>query len=250
LVSALVGPAPSGAKVVYTDERIFGAAAREIGPDVPNDVPKKYRRKLQKMEFFNPNMFWDVEELIRWEERHGFIEDMTPEIRSILEDYVDKGFVLFGTLIQHPQVANPATFRACSVAIQRAVIVHDEGRENLFRRSYLHSADDSGNFVNFVPRGGVGMSFASDTVWFPLRLTEIIHEPASFLVLDILTPEPVEPQQVGQQLPGPLEATQVETELGEVPPGQMEFQGKNYHVMRITGQLQGQQRWDDLNLQI
>jgi len=32
-------------------------------------------------------------------------------------------------------------------------------------------------------------SFASDTIWFPLETTQLIDEPESYVVLDILTPE-------------------------------------------------------------
>ena len=249
LVSALVGPAPRDAKVVFTDERIFSAAAREIGPDAPDSFPQQYRRALHRMELFNISMFWDFEELLHWEERHGFAEEMTPEIRSILEEYLNKDYVIIGTLIQYPKTGNPAAFKAHGIVLQRAVIVYDEGRENLFLRSYAHSVDDSGNSVNFVPRGGIEMSFASDVVWYPLMLTEIINEPAAHVVLDILTTEPTDLQQIGRQLPGPLEAVEVESKLGEVP-GQMEYQGKNYHVTRITGQLPSKQRWDDLSIEV
>jgi hypothetical protein len=247
---AWVGPAPRDAKVVFTDEGIFRTAALEIGPDVPKNVPKEYRRRLLKAEFFNPNMFWDIEELLRWHERHGFPGELAQDTRAVLEDYLNTDYALFGTLLQHPPVENPEQFAACSVVLQRAVIIYDGERESLFRRSYFHSADGSGNFVNFVPRGGVGMSFASETIWFPLRLTEIIEEPASYVVLDILTPGPLDDlQRIQQQLPGPLQAVQVETELGTVP-GQMEYEGRNYHVTRIAGQLSRRERWEDLNLAV
>jgi hypothetical protein len=244
LVVTWVGPVPKEAKVTFTDGKIFSAAARVMGPEVPNDLPKKYTYKLRKAELFNASMHWDLDELTRWEERHG-IEEMEEEPLSIFRDYLERGHPIFGALVQHPPVANPREFRACSVVLQRAVIVFDEGRENLFLRSYFHSAQDDENFVNFVPRGGVEMSFASDTIWFPLELTRVIQEPAAQVVLDILTSEPLD----SERLPHPFQAVRSEASFGEVPE-HMEYRGRNYHVTRVAGQLSSGERWEDLNLAV
>jgi hypothetical protein len=76
-------------------------------------------------------------------------------------------------------------------------------RQDLFLRSYFHSAKrDSSEFVNFVPSGSVHYSFKSDSAWFPLELTRFITEPASYVELDIVTPE-VFPR---ENLPAPFKA--------------------------------------------
>ncbi len=210
--------------------------ARVTGPDIPKDFPKKYLKNLQKVELFNASMSWDTQELARWEKRHGV--EMEKEPVAIFEDYLKTGHVIFTTLVGHPRVPDPQRWIACSVVLQRAVIVYAEGskgREKLFLRSYFHSAKDSENFVNFVPRGGIEVSFASDTIWFPLELTRVIQEPASYVVLDVLTPKPLDVK----QLPEPFR-------LGKT--GQMQYQGKLYSVTRATAKLAAKQKWPDLRL--
>jgi len=116
------------------------------------------------------------------------------------------------------------------------VIVHAKGRETLFFRSYLHTARDAEDFVNLVPRGGIQMSFASETLWFPLETTRgCVQEPASYVVLDILTPKP-------------LDAAQLPKAFRQEKTGQMPYRGETYTVTRVTAKLAAKQKWPDLNL--
>jgi hypothetical protein len=237
LVISWVGPAPGTAKVTYTDGQIFNTVARVTGRDIPKGFPEKYTQDLHEVEMFNATMAWSTNEVTSWHKR--YLGEIGQEPLSIFEEYLRTGHVIFGTLVQHPPV-NPdaAQFRACSTVLQRGVIVHaraSPGRETLFLRSYLHSAKDPQTFVNFVPRGGVQMSFASDTIWFPLELTRVIQEPASYVVLDILTTKALGPKQIPQPF-------RIEEE------GRMRHEGERYHVTRITATLAAKQKWPDLKI--
>jgi hypothetical protein len=237
LVISWIGPAPGTAKVAYTDGQVFSTVARVTGRDIPKGFPEKYTQDLHEVEMFNASMSWSTNEVTSWHKR--YLGEIGQEPLSIFEEYLKKGYVIFGTLVQHPPV-NPdaAQFKACSTVLQRAVIVHTRaspGRETLFLRSYLHSAKDSKTFVNFVPRGGVQMSFASDTIWFPLELTRVIQEPASYVVIDILTPNPLG----AKQIPQPFH---IEEE------GRMSHEGERYHVTRITATLAAKQKAPDLEI--
>jgi hypothetical protein len=237
LVISWIGPAPGTARVTYSDGQIFNTVARVTGRDIPKGFPEKYTKDLHEVEMFNATMAWSTSEVTSWHKR--YLGEIGPEPLSIFEEYLRTGHVIFGTLLQHPPV-NPtaAQFRACSTVLQRAVIVHTHaspGRETLVLRSYLHSAKDSETFVNFVPRGGVQMSFASDTIWFPLELTRVIQEPASYVVLDILTSQPLG----AKKIPQPF---RIEEE------GRMRHEGERYHVTRITATLAANQKWPDLKI--
>jgi hypothetical protein len=226
---------PANAKVTYADGSIFEAAARVQGPEIRSNFPQRYTRDLHVVEVFNPSMHWDFEGFARWEERHG-IEDIREEPWPSIfgRYYLERGYPIFGTLVQFP-VDNPELFLTCSPVLQRGVIVYGDGREDLFLRSYFHSRQDEENFVNFVPRQGIHMSFLSDGIWFPMALTggelEVSPVPASYVVIDILTPDRFHPR----GLPEPLEV--VRSEAGSDAPEQMDYQGRDYFVTRIVGEL-------------
>lgn len=147
---------------------------------------------------------------------------------------------MFGALVEHPNAADPDQLSACSVVLQRGVIVYDnEGtlqpKETLFLRDRFHSAKDSENFVNFVPRGAIQMSFPSESIWFPLERLEGIEELASYVVLDILTLKPLS----YEQLPKPFQLEKT---------AQMQYQGKSYSVARITAKLAAGHELTELRL--
>ena len=75
------------------------------------------------------------------------------------------------------------------------------------------------------------MSFASDTIWFPLETTQLIDEPESYVVLDILTPERLD----GKELPQPFRLEKS---------GQMKYNGETFHVARVTAKLPKQKTAD------
>lgn len=204
------------------------------GPEIPKDFPAKYTKDLKRVGLFNASMSWDIQQLVRWEERHGI--QMEKEPSAIFEDYLRTNHVIFSTLVEHPKVNDAARYTACSVVLQRGVIVYGSPRERLFLRSYFHSAKDSENFANFVPRGGIEISFASDTIWFPLELTRVIQEPASYVVLDILTPKPFRTKELREPF-----------RVGKG--GEISYEGRKYYVSRVTAKLAAKQKWPDLRLQ-
>jgi hypothetical protein len=127
-------------------------------------------------------------------------------------------------------------FAACNVWLQRGVIVERGGMQTLYLRSYLHSAADENTFVNFVPAGGVQMTFPSSSLWFPLELTSVNREPISFLALDVLTQKKLE-----ARLPRGLQVTKR---------GRASFEGHQFQAIRISGALETNKRHEDLLLKI
>jgi hypothetical protein len=223
LVVTWVGPTKGSAKVRLSGGDVFRRVAEITGSDIPDSYPDKYLQNLEDSEVFNSSMAWSTEELTRWEGRYGI--EMEPEALEIFERYLLSKHVLFMSLVGHPQVPNPEEFRACSLVLQRGVIVYDQGQEDLFLRSYFHSATDQGEFVNFVPREGVHFAFPSDSIWFPFELTELISEPASFIELDILTRTPLD----DESLP---------SFLGSRRSGRVWLEGEKYQATRISGVLE------------
>ncbi|MFI1829644.1 hypothetical protein ACH41E_24845 [Streptomyces sp. NPDC020412] len=188
LVVTWSGPAPAEARVKLGNGEIFERVEQVTGPGIPDAYPKKYLDNLRASDVFNASTAWTTEELVRWQERHGI--EMERAALAVYEDYLSKGNTIFMALVDHPAVAEPAAYVACSLVLQRAVVVYNGGREELFLRSYFHSArDDSSEYVNFAPSGSVHYSFKTDAAWFPLELTRFIAEPASYVELDVVTPE-------------------------------------------------------------
>jgi hypothetical protein len=181
-----IGPVPKNAKVRAVDEEVFRTLERQIGPEIPAGFPDKYLKDLQRMELANAQMSTNLPDAAAWLKRYGV--EMQEGPSKMLQGYIDRGHNIFSTLIDHPAVANAGDVRACSIVLQRGIIVMGEGYETLYLRSYFHSSDGKGSEVNFAPKGGLKISFPSKSVWFPLELTKYIFEPSAHVVLDILTP--------------------------------------------------------------
>ena len=247
-VKTYMGPTPKDARVSVGDGSIFNLVNRITGSDIPKGFPKQYTQGLKEVEVFNPSTAFKKDDLVRWQEQHS--QKVREEPLRVFTNYIDSGFAIQTMLIRHPVVPNFERFAACSVVLQRGVIVYNNGAEDLFLRSYIHSAEQanlnhaanssqrskqSQNFANFVPRGGIHIgSFKSDTLWFPLSTTELIEEPASYVVLDFLTPTPLDTKQLPE--PFRLEKT-----------GRIKYRGTAYYVSRVSAKLP-RQKTADLNL--
>jgi hypothetical protein len=216
------GSAPNPAKITLTNSNIFSTVAEVTGSEIPQDFPAKYSKNLITATIFD-------------------LVDKEQNPASIFEGSFRQDNVMFGAIVEYPNVANPEQLSACSVVLQRAVIVYDNdgtsrSQETLFLRDRFHSAKDSANFVNFVPGTGIQLSFPSENIWFPLEQLEGTEEPASYVVLDILTPQ----QLSYQQLPKPFQLEKT---------AQMQYQGKSYSVARITAKLAAGHKLTELRLE-
>lgn len=235
LVVTWVGPVPDQAEVSYADNSIFAAAAKANGTDTPTEFPRKYLQALQRVDLFNASMSWNAQAVKDWEKRYGI--EMETEPLSIFEQYIKSGHAIFSTLVRHPSVRDPQLFRRCSVVLQRAVIVLADGREDLYLKSYFHSAKDENTYVNFVPSGGLHVSFKSDAIWFPLELTRVIQEPYSYVVLDLLTT-------------GTLDEKQVPKPFLVGKRGTMTLTKQQFQALRVTAKLPAKERAPDLNIPV
>lgn len=218
-----------------TDAEIFANAATATEPEVPRDLPQKYLKGLQKVDLFNSSMSWDAQSVTAWEKRYGI--EMQREPLSVFEEYLKSGYVIFSTLVRHPPVVDPRQYAACSIILQRGVIVYANGVETLYLRSYFHSAKDANTFVNFAPRGGLRISFKSDRIWFPLELTRFIQEPYSYVVLDVATPKGLDLRELPQQF-----------QLGKK--GTLTLGKESYQAVRLSARLPANERARDLSLRI
>lgn len=216
-----VNPKPDIAKVTLTDGSIFSKLAQVTGTEIPQDFPEKYTKNLQTAPIFN-------------------IVETEKDPVGLFKNYFQTNRIMFEAFVDPSKVAAPVSVTSCSAVLQQGVIIYDnEGtsnhRETLFLRNYFHSKNNSENFMNFIPRGGIKMSFPTETIWFPLELTGVNQEPTLYVVVDILTPKPLNIE----HLPEPFRLEKS---------GQMQYQGNTYSVARITGKLATKQKWSDLRL--
>jgi len=224
------GPVPKDAKVRAVSDEVFTALERQIGSEIPSGLPDKYVKDLQRSELANAQISTTIQDAAAWLKRYGVELEEAPS--KMLRGYLDRGYNIFSTLIEHPSVANPGDVRACSIILQRAIIVMSEGHETLYLRSYFHSSDGKGSAVNFAPKGGLKITFPSKNVWFPLELTKFIFEPSAHVVLDILTPHAVKfaAPNTFRSAGGRMKAT-----LG----------AQDYYVTRYTAVLERGKDWPD-----
>ncbi|MEV4161991.1 hypothetical protein [Nonomuraea dietziae] len=229
------GPVPQYARYGVGNGEIFGKVAEVTGMDTPQGYPAKYLENLSDADVFNPGMVHSTDELIAWQRRHGI--EMEPEALEVFQGYLDRNYPIFTSLVSHPAVDEPADYIACSLVLQRGVIVYNgNGRQELFLRSYFHSAKaDGSEYVNFVPRRGIHYSFKSDALWFPLELTRLMSEPASYVEIDIATTDG-------------LDQLDIPAQFSPTTTGFATLNGHKYEVMRISARFEvsKRQRIEDL----
>lgn len=191
LVIAWTGPVPRTAKVSVVGPEAFQSVSDTIGSSFPDSLPEKYRANRQVSEVFNASMAWDMDDVRRWTDHHGM--RLCEKAQGLFGEYLNTGaYVIFQSLVEHPPVPEPELYaHTCSVVAQRGDIYWSDGVEDLFLRSYFHNtAKDIGGYANFGPPGGLHISFATDSVWYPLRVTKLNEEPTS-VELNIFTREPL-----------------------------------------------------------
>ncbi len=189
LITIWGGPVPHDAKVKIVGPEVFDQVSNVFGSEWPQDYPDKYKKNLQRVEIFNQNMSWDLPQFIDAAKHYGFVIDKTDDALPIFEKYARTGHDFVTVAADHPKVEDLKSFSSCSVVLQKAVIRYEGGVETLFLRSYFHSKNPNGQFVNFVPVGGLEITFPTKEIWFPLSLTKVIDEPESYVLLDIITPK-------------------------------------------------------------
>jgi hypothetical protein len=191
LVIAWTGPVPRAARVSVVGPEAFQRVSDTMGSSFPESLPEKYRSNRQVSEVFNASIAWDMDDVRRWTDHHGM--KLCEKAQGLFGEYLNTGaYVIFQSLVEHPAVADPELYaHSCSVVAQRGDIYWSDGVENIFLRSYFHNtAKDIGAYANFGPAGGLHISFATDTVWYPLRVTKLNEEPTS-VELNIFTKEPL-----------------------------------------------------------
>ena len=235
LVDAWIGPIPKDARVRYVDGQIFEALERQTLRDTADELAKNYREGLKYVGLANAQISTSVDAAAEWLKRYNITLEYGPA--KTFQGYIDRGHYIFSTLIEHPAVANFEEFIQCSIVLQWGIIVMNEGQETLYLRSYFHSTDGKGNFVNFAPRGGLQISFPSEAAWFPLELTKYISEPSAQVIIDVVTPSATK-----LSVPSPFD---VENANAKVTLG-----AQDYFVTRLKGELEGGKDWPDLVIEV
>ena len=250
LVVTWSGPASKDGRFAVVHGDIFGMKEETAPERIFKDYPEKYIKGLQQVDIFNPHISLSVDDFVEIQRRYEI--DMKERPLEIFRDYTNEDYAIVTTAIEHPEVPDPREYVLCSVVFQRGAILYRNGRETLTIQSHLHSAKDEENFVNLVPRGGVQMAFSSDVIWFPLALSEVIDEPASYVVLDILTSEQTAIEQ--GQLPEPFQLVSTAQVSGEniseyMPAGSaQDYAGETFNVARVVAKLEAGRSWPDLEV--
>ncbi|MBV9395749.1 MAG: hypothetical protein JOZ84_15215 [Methylobacteriaceae bacterium] len=227
-------PVPRNAKVQFVQGGMIEAIAPHVGSEIPGGFPEKYNRDVKRVEIFNSTMAWDVQQLLETEKRFGI--EMSKDAVGVFEAYAKSGEDFVVGLLQHPQLGGSGDVAVrCSVVLQRGVIEYIDGRETLHLSSRLHSTSDSGQSVNFVPQETAKISFESSTIWFPLSLTQLIGEPASYVVLDVVTQKAFKPAELPQEF-------QAEESK------RIDLHGKSVYATRISAKLDAGRPIADLKL--
>ncbi len=230
-------PVPAEAKITCASpetSRFMDELGRAAGGEIPKRLDRRYTNNVVRSDNFNSTILWSLDELERWENRFEIKLEEGPA--GAFRRYFDSGHVVFGTLVNHPEVSDPSRWELCSIILQRALIVFAEGRETVVFRSYFHSrTSNREEAVNFVPARDIEVSFQSESIWFPLALTEFIAERKARVALDVLTPSEVRSE-------GSCGGLDVK-HRGFVSTGKRVF-----HTMRLAGDLKAGQGIDDLKL--
>jgi hypothetical protein len=227
-------PVPANAKVRLTEGKMINDMTRRAGADSPAEFPKKYTEIVKQVELFNSTMATSVKQLLEVEERYGI--DMSKDATAVFDQYAKAHNDFVITLVEHPAFSGSTDVNArCSVVLQRGVIEFSGGRETLHLRSQFHSTNGAGGSVNFVPNGAVEIEFETSEIWFPLSLTKLIGEPASYVVLDVVTPDPMKSSDWGRGL-----------KVAESK--KIELNGKAAFLTRATGKFDSGKDLEDFRL--
>jgi hypothetical protein len=112
--------------------------------------------------------------------------------------------------------------------------VYAAGKESLFLKSYFYSAKDPQNFVTFASPG-VEITFDSNKIWYPMKLSHLAEEGESYVVLDVIAQRHFEAKDLHKDI---LAGTK----------GKLKFDGKDFHVTRIHTKVEANKMAQDLQI--
>ncbi len=233
-------PFPAAAQVSPdADKKLMSDLDASFGAEPPG-FPAEYGSNV--VEFPYPKhpktgtTLKSVKEVQDWLQPFGM--NLEPEAVPIYEQYFREKRLVYGSVVQHPPAPGDGRgFRFCTCMLQRAVALWDGGQQQLWIRSRYRSARDSRTFVNFVPAGPLKLTFASQSIWFPLAFNRILPEPGApaFLLLDVLTRNR-------------LDEGQIPAGFGHDYKGTVQHAGSSWHVVRIWRRFQRSDDATDLSL--
>ena len=220
-----------------TGRDVFAHADRAIGPPSVGVPRQEHGIDVHDSEVFNVSMAWDLDEVRRWNDRHGFA--ISDEALSLFSSYLETGrYVIFQSLVHHPAPPEEVDqFQRCSVTLQRGDILFDpaSGREDLFLQSQFRDIGPGGAAVNFAPTSALHLSFATNPgIWYPLRVTKLNQEPTS-VVLNIYTPKRMNEN----QLPAGFKVEKR---------GRLRMGVQHYYVAQVSATFDGGQEIPDFQM--
>lgn len=148
-----------------------------------------------------------------------------------------KKLVVYGWKVRHPPAPdNGKGFTFCSCVLQRAALVFDGDKEEVWVRTRFRSARPrSGNVAaasaHFALSTPVVFTFQSKRIWFPLAFNKLPSEPGkpAWLLLDVLTRTKLDPAHI-KMSPGGAERKKFT--LTAVPQT-VQYAGASWYVTRI-----------------
>jgi len=184
-------PVPRQGRASVTTADVLEPVSRALGSPPTGLARDKHGIDVFPAEIFNGTISWHPDQISAWDAQHGM--EPSPDVMGVFSKYVEGGkHSIFHALVEHPPVPTP--FSSCSVVFQRADIFFTQqspGRQDLFLQVQFHNAHSETEFVNLAPTGVLHVSFAADSIWYPLELTRFSEEPSS-VVLNFVTSNPLE----------------------------------------------------------
>lgn len=232
LVVTWVTPIPAGAAVQQVGNEVF----QLLGSDDHPQLLAKYRQKRKAATLQDSFVASSLPELQQWEAGFGITPE--PEPARLLSAYFTRGYRVYGTLVEHPDVpeARRPAYTICSCTLQRALIVWDAGQERIYVRSWFHSAAGPGEAHNFAPAGGLLVSYpAPDRITLPLGFSEVTAEPNSYPVTEILTKKPLNTSWIPSRW-----------KVAKLPP--VSFEGATWQAVRLTARMNRGEVTPDLDI--
>lgn len=241
------GPAPEGARFSLLDVKVGGELE---GLSVAN-IQRGYgpfSEALEVSDIMEPKQFTDLDEFIAYQESQNV--KMTERPTEVFKSYLADGNSLLSMQVVHPSVEGAANFAFCSIILQTALVVLQDDREDLLLRSYFHSRNEDGGAANFVPGQALHLAFETDAAWFPFRLSGLIDEEASDVMIDILSSKALDTKGFADSELG--RALSLE-DMGMMKGGGVEIGGvdigsEELYRYRLTGALKAGADWPDLEL--
>ncbi len=168
---------------------------------------------------------------------------LSDKAQDLFDKYLrTEEFVIFESLVEHPPVPHPQMYAACNVLFQRGDIYFANGRQDLYLWSRFQTTAGMGpgaasatkHAIDFAPAYALHVSFPTDSIWYPLEVTELNTGPTN-VMLNVLTEK---------TLPDKAEVKGFRLEKG----GRIDLGAHSYHLSHFRARFEGGKAVPDVRL--